>query len=290
MFVSSTVITPSLLANSLIQLPTLGFDPPNIERPLINMSIFSDTLIRLNYLIGDSIVIWRSWVLWTNHSRVHILLIVCVIASFVGASVDLIFLILYDLSRFLNTSRFSPTGSRTLILTLPLFLTNTVSTLSMGYKVWEYKVEIKHNLGLSHNKRTKVERVLSLLTESGSIYCLLWLGMLVFSLKSSDNRSLPYQLITIILPQLVTIYPILIILLLALEKANLESTVTSPSFSQSLQFASRPQAPTETQSVVPPDSRTGRIASVELDPNTEDVPDSGTDNAAVTLSVETSHL
>ncbi|KAJ7592222.1 hypothetical protein C8J56DRAFT_1046592 [Mycena floridula] len=286
MFVASTAHISMNLAFILIQLPLVGFDPPNIERPLNSINILSNALIRLNYLIGDSIVVWRAWVIWSHHSKIHALLICCLVGSFVGASVDLTFDILFDLSRFAHTTRSPPTGPWTLILLLPLFLTNSISTLSMGYKVWEYKVEIKRNLGLLQNRRTKVERVLILLTESGSIYCLLWLSILVFSLKSPDNQSLSYQLIGVILPQLVAIYPILIILLLTLEKASLESSITRSSFSQSLQFASRPQVPTETQSDVPPDSTTDHIASVRPDPNTEDVSDSGTDNAAVALSVE----
>ncbi|KAJ7592211.1 hypothetical protein C8J56DRAFT_886918 [Mycena floridula] len=272
-FVASTAQISIDLAYYLILLSTVGFNPPNVERPLIYMSILGNAMIRLNYLIGDSIVVWRAWVIWTHHPRVHILLIVCLVGSF------------GDLSQFSDTPRFPSTGSWTLILTLPLFLTNSVSTLSMGYKAWKYKVEIKQTLGLLHNKRNTVERVLILLTESGSIYCFLWLSILIFGLASSNNQSLSYQLIIVILPQLVAIYPILIILLLALEKANLESSVTGPSFSQSLQFASRPPVATETQSDFPPDSTTSHLASVRPDPNRDDVSDSGTDIATAALFV-----
>ncbi|KAJ7592210.1 hypothetical protein C8J56DRAFT_1131723 [Mycena floridula] len=267
MFVANMAQISIDLASSLIQLPTVGFDPPNVERPLIYMKILGNTMIRLNFLIGDSIVVWRAWVIWTHHSKVHALLLFCLVGSF-------------------DTPKFPPTGSRILILILPLFLTNFVSTLSMGYKVWEYKVEIKQNLGLPQNKRTKVERVLILLTESGSIYCLLWLSMPVFGLESSNDQSLSYGFIAIILPQLVAIYPFIIILLVALEKTNLESTVTGPSFSQSIQFSSRPQVPTVTHSDVPPDSTTSHLASVRPDPNRDGVSDSGTDVATVALSVK----
>ncbi|KAJ7592244.1 hypothetical protein C8J56DRAFT_1046613 [Mycena floridula] len=289
MFVASTIQTFISLAFYLIELPIFGFDPPNVERSLINMDILSNTMARLNYLIGDSIVVWRAWVLWTNHPRVHMLLCICLICTFVGTTVDFSFTILFHLSQFSDTPRFPPTGLRTLILILPLFLTNFTSTVLIAYKVWEYKVEIKQNLGLSHNKRTKVERVLILLTESGSIYCLLWLSMLVFALKSSAVESLSYALMAAILPPL-TIYPIIIILLLALEKDNLESTVNGQSFLQSLRFASRPQVPTTTQSDnVAPDPTTSHIDSVMLDPATDDRlnttmddrPDSNTNDIAV---------
>ncbi|KAJ7578240.1 hypothetical protein C8J56DRAFT_797673, partial [Mycena floridula] len=171
MFIASTTQIFTSLACYLIQLPTLGFGPPNVERPLINMSIFIETMTRLNYLIGDSIVVWRAWILWTNHPRVHTLLCICL---FVGVTVDFAFAILFHLSKSSDSPRFS--SLRSLILTLPLFLTNIISTLVIAYQVWyvEYKVEIKQNLGLSRNKRTMVERVLILLIESGSIYCLLW--------------------------------------------------------------------------------------------------------------------
>ncbi|KAJ7592327.1 hypothetical protein C8J56DRAFT_1131928 [Mycena floridula] len=214
MFVASTMTASLELTLYLIELSTSGIDPPNVERSIINVNLFNDIVSRLNYLIGDAIVVRRAWVLWNNHPRVHMLL-----------------------------------------------------------------VEIKQNLGLSHNKKTKVERVLILLTESGSIYCLLWLSLLVFHLKSSDKESLAYIVIISTVPLLVAIYPIITILLLAFQKTNLESTVNGPSFSQSLQFASRPQVPTATQSDdVTPDSTTSHINSVMPDPATNDRLDPTTDN------------
>ncbi|KAJ7578233.1 hypothetical protein C8J56DRAFT_898390 [Mycena floridula] len=234
MFIASTTQICMSLAFCLIQLPTFGFSPPNDERPLIIMRIFTATMTRLNYLIGDSIVVWRAWVLWTNHSRAHMLLCICLFGTLVGVTVDLAFEILFDSSQLSDNPRFSPIGSRTLILTLPLLMTNIISTLVIAYQVWEYKVEIMQNLGLfSHNKRTKAERVLILLTESGSIYCLLW-----------------------------GIYPIIMILIITLQKANLQTTVNGPSFST-------------------PDFTTSHIESVMLDLNTNDRPDSNTNDVAV---------
>ncbi|KAJ7592246.1 hypothetical protein C8J56DRAFT_886951 [Mycena floridula] len=84
MFLASTTQIFMSLAFYAIELSTLGFDPSTIERPLINMNIFIATMTRLNYLIGDSIVVWRAWVLWTSHSRVHKLLCLCMIGTLVG--------------------------------------------------------------------------------------------------------------------------------------------------------------------------------------------------------------
>ncbi|KAJ7592252.1 hypothetical protein C8J56DRAFT_1162630 [Mycena floridula] len=290
MFVASTMIASLELTLYLIELSTLGIDPLNVERSIINVNLFSETVARLNYLIGDAIVVWRAWVLWTDHPRVHMLLCICLFGTFAGVTVDLAFTSLFALSQFSDTPRSPPNSLRLLILRLPVFLTNFISTVLTAYKVWEYRVEIKQNLGLSHNRKTKVERVLILLTESGSIYCLLWLSLLVFDLKSSDKESLAYAVIISTVPLLVAIYPVITILLLAFQKANLESTVNGPSFSQSLEFSSRPQVPTATQSDnVTPDSTTSHINSVmpdpatndRLDPTTDNRPDSNTNDIAV---------
>ncbi|KAJ7578235.1 hypothetical protein C8J56DRAFT_898392 [Mycena floridula] len=289
MFVATTIPIFMLPTAYLILLSTLGSDPPNVGRSPIIMDIFSGSMLRLNYLIGDSIVVWRAWVIWTNNSRVHMLLCTCLFGSFVGVTVDWAFGILFDLSELSDSSSFT-SNLFPLMVFLPLLWTNLISTLLIAYKIWEYKVEIKQNFGPSHNTRTKVERVLILLTESGTIYCLIWLTVLVFTLKGSDNQSFFYPLITDIVPSLVATYPIIIILLVTLEKANLEQTVNGPSFSQSLQFASRPQVPTATQSDdVAPDSMTSHIDSVmpdsdtddRLDPTTDDRPDSNTNDVAV---------
>ncbi|KAJ7592248.1 hypothetical protein C8J56DRAFT_886952 [Mycena floridula] len=117
----------------------------------------------------------------------------------------------------------------------------------------------------------------------------------VYLYPCSDDQSLSYVLITDCQSRLVAIYPIIIILLLALEKANFESTVKGPSLSQSLQFASRSQVPTAAQSDdVTPDSTTSHINSVMPDPDTDgrpdptadDRPNSNTNDIAVTEQLE----
>ncbi|KAJ7578231.1 hypothetical protein C8J56DRAFT_898387 [Mycena floridula] len=102
MFITSTGIVSTDLAFSLSQLPTLG--PPNMEGLLTHVEICNNVMTRLNYLIADSIVIWRAWILWTNHSKVQMLLCICLIAIFVGVTVDLVFAILFKLSQFSDTS------------------------------------------------------------------------------------------------------------------------------------------------------------------------------------------
>ncbi|KAJ7586026.1 hypothetical protein C8J56DRAFT_1052386 [Mycena floridula] len=242
----STGSVALLLAYNLGGLIIYAFNPPDLSRFFLETAIVGDAMRRLNYMISDSIVVWRAWVLWPNHRWARCLLVLCLVGSFIGVCIDFTFVILFDL----GNSKFYPTGPKTLILTLPLFATNLVSTLLIGYKVWEYRTEIKYNLGLGKTTRTKVERILILLTESGMIYCALWVPNCLVPLVSQDYDSLAYQLTVSVLPQLTAMYPIMIILLVTLEKASLQSTITAPTFSQPIQFASRPQIATETHETV----------------------------------------
>jgi hypothetical protein len=93
--------------------------------------------------------------------------------------------------------KFDPSGFHALIQVLPLLVTNIVATSLMAYKMWcvhihpgqrlrrtfvccvdqprrQYRQQIKVQLDFPKNKKTKVERILVILTESGMIYCLIW--------------------------------------------------------------------------------------------------------------------
>ncbi|KAJ7576176.1 hypothetical protein C8J56DRAFT_1062290 [Mycena floridula] len=267
----TTIITMSSLSTAglaagvtsyLAQFPSFGFHSPDVGSLIRSLGLVINIFLRLNYLISDSIVVWRAWILWTNHVWVHGLLSLCLIGSLVGVSVDFAFgtEVLFGKAKVGG-------GARSLILTLPLFLTNFIVTVLVAYKVWEYRVEIKRNLEIE-KKTTRVEKILILLTESGAIYCMLWIVTLVIdATKPSD--SLASITVTALLPELTVLYPTIMILLVALEKVNLESTVTAPPFSQSIQFASVHQVTTGTGSDVVPNSTNTNTTSIPLDPGVE---------------------
>ncbi|KAJ7576520.1 hypothetical protein C8J56DRAFT_900034 [Mycena floridula] len=146
-------------------------------------------------------------------------------------------------------------------------------------------------IGYKVCRRTQVEEVLILLTESGVIYCLVWVGMLSIGAQTGD-QSLGYNIIAELVPKFSAVYPIIIILLVAWEKTNLE-TITAPAFSRSIQFASRAHtAGTGTQSDVDPQSTHAHTISVHMGPGEEcramDPRRCDTLNAALTLGASIS--
>ncbi|KAJ7593636.1 hypothetical protein C8J56DRAFT_1043438 [Mycena floridula] len=230
MFLASTSVVAETMAFYLARTLDLGMNPPDNTRITNGIALSENVLLRINYLISDGIVVWRAWAVWFQNVPIRILLCLCLFGSFVGASVDFSFSALY----FAGHEEFIPVGPRTLTLTLPLLLTNLVATLLIACKVWEYRREIKGNLGLT--KRTAVERILVLLTESGALYCLLWAFTLSVGVNVTNQNSMAYAICAGITPQLTAIYPIIIIILVAMGKSDLEATMTGPHLTHPIHF------------------------------------------------------
>ncbi|KAF5373026.1 hypothetical protein D9758_001545 [Tetrapyrgos nigripes] len=75
----------------LLDMTTSGYNVPNIaeiEQQTVDLEIASLILDRLNYVIGDGIVIWRAWILFPGNRLVKAILTMAIIASFVGAGTD----------------------------------------------------------------------------------------------------------------------------------------------------------------------------------------------------------
>ncbi|KAJ7330303.1 hypothetical protein DFH08DRAFT_311966 [Mycena albidolilacea] len=223
MFVCSNLQVIEQLAFNVLQLLTLGAHPPNIALKLLNIRLSLNVFGRVNYLMSDAIVVWRAWLLYHDNLKVRILLGLCLLGSLVGATTHMTFGTLW----LYGNLKLDPSGSRALIMVLPLLVTNVVATSLMTYKVWQYRQQIKAQLDLPKDKTTKVERILVILTESGTIYCLIWIPFLYTSLTNQGEDTIGYKIVANIIPQLSAIYPIVIVLLVSLDRTQLEFTITS---------------------------------------------------------------
>ncbi|KAJ7488175.1 hypothetical protein FB451DRAFT_1391116 [Mycena latifolia] len=241
MFACTNLQVIEQLAFNALQVHTLGADPPDNARKLLNIRLSENVFGRINYLMSDAIVVWRAWVVYHDNLKVRLLLSLCLLGSLVGTTIDMTFGGLW----LFGNAKFMPSGPRGLIMVLPLLVTNMVSTSLMGYKVWQYRRQIKANLNLPKNKKTKIERVLVILTESGMFYCLIWIPYLYSIFAKEGTETTGYKIVTNTVPQLSAIYPVVIVLLVTLQRTHLESTVTG-CLSQSVYFAHTAEAGVET--------------------------------------------
>ncbi|RDX41701.1 hypothetical protein OH76DRAFT_1489272 [Lentinus brumalis] len=106
-------------------------------------------------------------------------------------------------------------------------LTNVAATTLIAYRVWEHRRIIMSYLKGS-SPRSQVERTLALLVESGLLYCVLWVFIMVYEIQCAYGVSefaygFSYVMSGCIVP-LIGMYPSLIIIVCAVDKSLYERT------------------------------------------------------------------
>ncbi|KAF5361240.1 hypothetical protein D9758_010246 [Tetrapyrgos nigripes] len=234
---------------SLVQIPLSGYNVVNVAnviQQLTDMEIALNMVVRLNYVIGDGIVVWRAWIMFPRNLVVKSVLFICFMGSLGGAFAD------GGLGAVRHLHNINDNGQKkdALIMTLPLLITNMVATGLIGWKAWLHGQDIKKTLKDCGNQVSKAQKILMLLVESGMIYCGIWITYIIINF-STEGLSVAFQTITAALPGLATLYPIFIVLIVAVERSREElRSQNDMSLSQSIRFASVETAASQTESQV----------------------------------------
>ncbi|KAJ3994843.1 hypothetical protein F5050DRAFT_1713367 [Lentinula boryana] len=197
------------------------FDATEISNDvMISTMVFQ----RLAYFISDSIVVWRAWLLWDRNLFVRMLLVVCLLGTIAATFIQGALAVDQQVRQTGGVAQGS--GVRTLMFTLPLLITNLVSTLLIGFKIWEYRRDIMSQLS---NSRTRVFNILLILLESSALYCIFWLMtcQILALLGTLGTVFSPVATAAIMgsMPYVTSIYPILVLILVTLDKNNHGSTI-----------------------------------------------------------------
>ncbi|KIY68963.1 hypothetical protein CYLTODRAFT_246884 [Cylindrobasidium torrendii FP15055 ss-10] len=182
--------------------------PVNVRATVNAWKVDTMILRRICYFISDCVVVWRTWCLWQYNKWVKMFLTVVLLATFATS---------------LSTALITITGypstylSQNLLGTFCLLFTNFGTTALCAYKVWEYRRSIKSTLAKRSN--TFVENVLLLLVESGSLYCIFWLLLLLGDFSYLETGPLgPTFGLEWFMPHFSGIYVSMIILVVAMYK------------------------------------------------------------------------
>ncbi|KAL0570729.1 hypothetical protein V5O48_011235 [Marasmius crinis-equi] len=165
----------------------------NVEEPLNQKSMTfiqkfgrlgsaEQALVPLEAVLGDSIVLWRVWKLWSDNKRVVYLPMFFLLGTtvcslgFFGCYAQYNWpLTNPDTCNSLEISAFSLSMA-----------TNVSGTIVIGYKVWSYRQNVGAFLTESKQK-TRVEKVLTLFLESGVVYSVAWIIQLVVVLMDAPK-------------------------------------------------------------------------------------------------------
>ncbi|KAF5343422.1 hypothetical protein D9758_011819 [Tetrapyrgos nigripes] len=214
--ISTSYIILVLVFNAFVLLDITSQSYHHWTYMSMQFGIGIDFLTRLNFLLSDGIAVWRTWVLFPYNRIVKMSLVICMVVSaictFISAGINT--------AKSLQTEDglYSEPSTLTLLISLPLLITNLIATSLIGYKTWSHRQDVKRNLMASDTAMTKVNKVLLLLVESGVIYCAIWVAYIVTQLSGMEtNGSFSALIFTSVTPLLAALFPVVVVLMASLE-------------------------------------------------------------------------
>ncbi|KAK7059932.1 hypothetical protein R3P38DRAFT_2838595 [Favolaschia claudopus] len=199
-----------------------------------------EALFMFNMIVGDSVVIWRVWAIYARSRWVVLLPSLMLTMSFIFTVINTICL---TGAGFSNQSALANGGGvcnkAELISWAFSLVTNAVCTLLIGVKAWQHRKATRAMASsLNSSGRMTTNRILSLLVESGFIYCLFWLTQyILFADIARDKPAIyAYELFSGMGDQISGMYPTLIIVIV-----NLHGTIWDDDSSTSTTTARKSQ-------------------------------------------------
>ncbi|KAI0706651.1 hypothetical protein C8Q76DRAFT_801049 [Earliella scabrosa] len=193
---------------------------------------------QIQILVGDAIVWWRALLLWHGRSK-GLLLALCIaflLSTFALSIADTCQACNLDLVR--EEAGYGQLFSGTKLgaaASIMSFATNAMATMFTAYKAWEHARLLRSYFSRG-KMTTNVERILILLTESGLVYGAIWLLVVIYQV--GINKGTTYDESTFqgdywgiigyfvnggLVPT-IAIYPMAIIVLVALQKSQMENS------------------------------------------------------------------
>ncbi|KAF5361377.1 hypothetical protein D9757_011353 [Collybiopsis confluens] len=146
-------------------------------RATVALILVDLVMSKLNFFLSDLVIIWRAWSVYEPRPHsVRILLILCVFISFGSVFVDIVLAFKTTLSGLEKTLSYA---TAKIILPLGLFLTNVIATSLIALKTWRFRNALKEAGADGQGSVRHLVQVLMRLVESGCIYSLLWVVVLL---------------------------------------------------------------------------------------------------------------
>ncbi|KAH8980069.1 hypothetical protein EDB92DRAFT_2094657 [Lactarius akahatsu] len=232
MFSLSTAYLAVSIADLIILIKTwylyVGLsESAGTNSPTETLLVLFNALAPMNYALTDGVVVWRAWVICRDECRkllraliVMLVLTMLTVAATIGVRVFIKANPARDKIRLATTINvFQDT---TLISSL---VTNIFGTGVISLKAWRYRRWIATNLQRVVNNRTKAERVLALLVESGVFYIFSGSMLVATSLiRLPGSHIMLGNIYSQAAVHLAGMYPVIVVILVSRE-TSMDKTV-----------------------------------------------------------------
>ncbi|KAI0317243.1 hypothetical protein OF83DRAFT_1172152 [Amylostereum chailletii] len=224
--------------------------------------------------LGDSLVLWRACELWGRNRVVIAVSVLLLICNIVFGSLDVSYRtvathqVITDVK--MNTAVFG------LAILVNALVSNLWATGLVAFQAWQHRCLVRDNLAKG-SRRTTVEKILALLTESGAIYCVIWVFFIATTLSS--GLGVFGFVVSQSIPQVIAIYPTVIVVIIALRKTYDPDTEMSlgpiplstfvaearrPATSMDVVSESDRSSASDANSFLPPEQPKHRHISIEI--------------------------
>ncbi|KZV59880.1 hypothetical protein PENSPDRAFT_376926 [Peniophora sp. CONT] len=203
------------------------------------VALLTSACLAVNITLSDAIVLWRMYIVW-DRARFTVALSAALISTTsalaIANLVGLAGVVNNGTNNMLDSEVLPTFGANSIGLAAAYMslASNVCATLLVGLKAWLLRKELLARRGpASPSQRTTIERVMELLIDSGVAYTAIWLLYLISFFRAvttyspvHEDRDTPFDPITAVahldaaMAQLTTIYPLIILLLIGINKAH----------------------------------------------------------------------
>ncbi|KAH8980149.1 hypothetical protein EDB86DRAFT_3088116 [Lactarius hatsudake] len=208
-------------------------DSTDTRSPMETLLVLFNAFAPINYSLTDGVVVWRAWIICRDESRKLLRApIVMLVLTMLGVLATIgirIFISIDPVNRDKGglAETIDVFQEITLISSL---ITNVLGTGIISLKAWRYRRWIVADLQRVVNKRTKAERVMGLLVESGILYVFSGVMLVVSSLVHLPGPHIMLgSLYTQAAVHLAGMYPVIVVILV-----NRESSMDKTLFNSTL--------------------------------------------------------
>ncbi|KAL1661538.1 hypothetical protein GGF50DRAFT_117850 [Schizophyllum commune] len=206
LFTAATGVMVLDMKTAVASMELLGYDPPNLDGMIKRTVVADNWLFRLNFFLSDAILVWRAWVLWPGHKQIQNVLLSCLAVTAAGVIADGT-LVTVDAVRAADR-----TGAVSLMMTVPLLVTNVAATVCVLRK-------LKESWGSVHEKLQakslymRCETIALFGIESGLVYCGISLVTLVAAVIDAGIFTSIWLAVSISLTGLYSTFIIVLVLM-----------------------------------------------------------------------------
>ncbi|KAF7363126.1 hypothetical protein MVEN_00665100 [Mycena venus] len=212
--------------------------------PVTKWNPLFNSLVLVNYVCSDAVVVWRAWIIASasrNYRKYLYIACFFLVLTFFSVTGTIVFQIIgvieFPLYRIPHNSylTYGTNVLQTMNLVFSL-ISNLIATVIVAATAFRHRKMLRAAFA-EDKKNTKSEKVLTLLAESGALYCISTVTTMVASLIRLPAGGTLGDLYTPVNIQIAGAYPPVVLLLGSMQNSLNETTFLDSTPLRSIPFA-----------------------------------------------------